>query len=82
MDIEGWEANVIRGAADLLARHVDHVLLEYSPGVHERINRTFLQPQVRRARRAGVGRPRGTRHARAGQPAQRRAGAAASRPSP
>ncbi|EFJ49709.1 hypothetical protein VOLCADRAFT_89700 [Volvox carteri f. nagariensis] len=50
MDVEGWEAHVLKGASGLLSRHVDHVLLEYSPGKHgciyERNNMSDLGPQT------------------------------------
>ncbi|KXZ53120.1 hypothetical protein GPECTOR_7g1011 [Gonium pectorale] len=45
MDLEGWEAPVLRGGSKLLAHVVDNVLLEYSPGIYERLNMTHLAPQ-------------------------------------
>ncbi len=36
MDLEGWEGQVLRGGMKLLQQHVEHVLMEYSPGAWAR----------------------------------------------
>lgn len=47
MDIEGWEPRVLAGATRLLASgRVDHLLLEYSPGVVERLQDMALQEEL------------------------------------
>ncbi|GFR47995.1 hypothetical protein Agub_g9819, partial [Astrephomene gubernaculifera] len=46
LDIEGWEAPVLRGGSRLLSQHGENVLLEYSPGIFERLNHSDLAPQA------------------------------------
>ncbi|GLC34958.1 hypothetical protein PLESTB_001183000 [Pleodorina starrii] len=46
MDVEGWEAPVLRGGSKLLSHNVENVLLEYSPGIFERNNMSDLAPQA------------------------------------